>query len=201
MRNEKYLFQKKKVSFTKQLFEKGLNTSALVLFALKESGEDFLKGLPSSYPGFESLKEIFGVNNKNKKFTKEKVLVNISRLEKQGLIRKESTKKIYFLTEKGKKLVGYIKDRYSILNKKWDGKIRIVIFDIPEKERYHREWLRDELSLLEFKELQKSVYAGKFPLPKDFYQDIIRFGISDCVFVFTVNDIDKRQRVIDFLEK
>jgi DNA-binding transcriptional regulator PaaX len=41
---------------------------------------------------------------------------------------------------------------------KWDGKWRMVIFDIPEKKKKAREALREKLKDLGFKELQKSVF-------------------------------------------
>lgn len=45
---------------------------------------------------------------------------------------------------------------------KWDGKWRVVIFDIPEKKKKAREALRDKLKDLGFKELQKSVLIHPF---------------------------------------
>lgn len=45
---------------------------------------------------------------------------------------------------------------------KWDGKWRMVIFDIPEKKKKAREALRDKLKNLGFKELQKSVFVFPF---------------------------------------
>lgn len=42
---------------------------------------------------------------------------------------------------------------------KWDGKWRIVVFDIPEKKKRAREALRNKLQELGFKELQKSVFV------------------------------------------
>ncbi len=42
---------------------------------------------------------------------------------------------------------------------KWDGKWRMVIFDIPERKRRARGALRDKLKELGFKELQKSVFV------------------------------------------
>lgn len=41
---------------------------------------------------------------------------------------------------------------------KWDGKWRMVIFDIPEKKKKAREALREKLKNLGFLELQKSVF-------------------------------------------
>jgi len=45
---------------------------------------------------------------------------------------------------------------------KWDGKWRVVTFDIPEKKKKAREALRNKLRDLEFKELQKSVFISPF---------------------------------------
>ena len=201
----KYFFQKRKTNFTKRFFEKGLCISSALLFTLKESGKLFLDELPNSYPAFKLLKDVFEVVppwlGDKKKIDRKEILTNLSRLEKQGLIVREPKKKFYVLTGKGQELVCYIKDRYAVLNKPWDGNFRVVIFDIPEKKNYHRRWIRDELLLLNFKELQKSVYIGKHPLPKSFYKDMIQFGLNDYIFVFTVNEIDKKEYIIKILEE
>ncbi len=198
MAENKYLFQRKKTSFTKRLFEKGLNASALILFSMRESGKLFFDGLPSCYPGIKIFKDIFGSTRK-KDFNRNDIVVNLKRLEEQGLIRKEAKKKIYILTEEGEELIEYIKDRYDVLNKKWDRKMRVVVFDIPEKNKYLRVWVRSELGLLDFKELQKSVYVGKFPLPESFYEDLFKFELNRNVFIFIVSEIDKNKEVLKVL--
>ena len=200
MPQSKYLFQRKKISFTKRLFEKGLNAASLILFTLNEGGKNFLRDLPDSYPAFKTWKDVFGVNPKKKRLGNPEIKINLSRLEKQGLIRREPKTKVYFLTEQGKELVAYIEDRYSVLDKKWDGRLRIVIFDVPEKKRFYRVWIRGELLLLNYKMVQKSVYIGKYPLPKSFYQDIIRFGLNELVFVFTIDRVDKKDKLMKLLE-
>ena len=200
-KDSKYLFQKKKVSFTKKLFEEGLNASGYILFALKDFKEDFYKvflaGLPDSYPGFKLMKMMFGYNHK-KKFEKKIIRINISRLKKQGLITEDKGSK-FRLTVKGEEMIAYIKDRHSILEKPWDGKIRIVTFDIPEEEKHLREWFRTELGLLLFKQLQKSVYIGKYPIPDDLYQDIIKNNLFNDVHIFTINKADKQEELIKLL--
>ena len=202
-KNLKYLFQRRKVSFTKKLFEEGLNATGYILFAIKDFSESFpqdlLDELPDCYPGFKILKDMFGCNSK-KGFEKNTIRVNIFRLKKEGLIVESENKKFY-LTDKGKEMVVYIKNRYSILEKPWDKKIRLVVFDIQEKKKNFREWFRTELGLLMFKQLQKSVYIGKYPIPDDLYQDLIKNNLFQDVHIFTINEADKQEELMKLLEK
>ena len=48
----------------------------------------------------------------------------------------------------------------------------IVAFDIPEREKRKRGWLRRELANLGFEMLQKSIWLGPSPVPKDFIQSL-----------------------------
>ena len=206
-KNSEYVFQKKKLSFTKRLFEKGLNAAGYILFALKDIPKDlhesfydvFLAELPNSYPGFKLMKVMFGYDSK-KKFKKNTIEVNVSRLKKQGLIIEDEGRK-FRLTAKGEEMIAFIKDRHSILEKPWDKKIRVVVFDIPEKKKHFREWFRIELGLLLFKSLQKSVYIGKYPIPDDLYQDIIKNGFFNNIHIFTINEADKQKELLELLEK
>ena len=72
----------------------------------------------------------------------------------------------------------------------WDGKWRIVMFDIPEKRREHRERLRRALSELEYEPIQKSVFIGKRPLAGDIYEDILANELRHCIHLLTVGEID-----------
>ena len=47
----------------------------------------------------------------------------------------------------------------------WDGKWRLVIWDIPEKSRNDRNRLRQLVKDLDFLQLQKSVFITPYPLP------------------------------------
>ena len=204
-KNSEYIFQRRKITFTKKLFKSGLSAGSYLLLGLEYLGEsfvdDFIGGLPSSYPGFKLMKMMCGCDSKKglKKFDKNTIKINVSRLKKQGLIAQGENKKIH-LTANGKEMILYVKDRYSVLEKPWDGKIRIVIFDVAEKQRRSREWLRIELLLLQFKQLQKSVYVGKYPISDELYKDIIKNEIFKDVFVFTVDQVDKEDELLKFLE-
>lgn len=70
-------------------------------------------------------------------------------------------KKHIEITDKGKR---YLQKRqiegYKVAKpRKWDGKWRIVIFDVKEKRRWDRDKLRQELESIGFMHLQHSVWA------------------------------------------
>ncbi|MCG2690388.1 CRISPR-associated endonuclease Cas2, partial [Candidatus Parcubacteria bacterium] len=64
------------------------------------------------------------------------------------------------ITHKGKiKILKYHFEKMKIAEIKWDGKWRIVVFDVPEKLRKGRDALRQKLKTLGFHELQRSVFV------------------------------------------
>mgnify|MGYP001619825039 FL=1 len=69
------------------------------------------------------------------------------------------------LTERGenKVLRKALGDLKVFPQEKWDGIWRIVIFDIPEKNKWAREGLRERLKRMGFYPLQKSTFATPYP--------------------------------------
>ena len=69
------------------------------------------------------------------------------------------------LTEKGKRMVlKFDIDKIKIKKPiEWDGKWRMVFFDVPERRRAERNILRNKLKELGFGEIQKSVFIHPFP--------------------------------------
>lgn len=89
----------------------------------------------------------------------------ISQLKRQGYFRK--TKKGWELTLKGRIEVIKVILWKKLQDKKWDGKWRLIIFDIPEMTRRHRDFLRRELKWIGFRELQKSVWIFPYDMEKE----------------------------------
>ena len=69
-----------------------------------------------------------------------------------------------------------------------DGVTRIVIFDIPERERKKRDTLRTELAGCAFKQLQKSVWVGDRPLPVSFIELLDGLKLKNKVHIFSVKE-------------
>lgn len=89
------------------------------------------------------------------------------RLEEKGLVKFEKTDKGIFVraTPKGELfLMQTIENSEKVLRqKKWDGKWRLVIFDIPEKKKSLRNKVREIVEGLGFKKLQNSVWVFPYP--------------------------------------
>jgi len=89
----------------------------------------------------------------------------INNLKNRGYLRE--TKKGWELTPKGRIEIIKIIIWKKLNNKKWDGKWRIIIFDIPEMSRRDRDFLRRELKWIGFIELQKSVWIFPYDMEKE----------------------------------
>lgn len=65
------------------------------------------------------------------------------------------------LTRKGEKLAAFLGEGRMKVSKprRWDGKWRILIFDIPERRKISREKVRNMLIELGFKKIQDSVWT------------------------------------------
>lgn len=104
---------------------------------------------------------------------------------------------IYRLTEKG--IIDVRKFTLEVLEiknmTKWDGKWRMVIFDIPEKYKKARAALRDKLKDMNFYPLQKSAWVHPFPCEAEitFLKDV--FDIHPFVEVLTVEDLKNGKAV------
>jgi len=98
----------------------------------------------------------------------------ISQLKRKQYITKDHTG--WFLTPKGRK---YLKRKHDSLTQfnspfsKNDSKNLLIMFDIPETKKAEREWLRWHLKKFNYIMIQKSVWRGPSPLPKEFL-DYIR---------------------------
>lgn len=106
----------------------------------------------------------------------------LKRLRERGLIDFVDDQKLaYRLTDNGKQEAVWESIKND--NKKWDGKWRIVIFDVPEKRRVARDLLRENLKKWGFVAWQQSVWVTKKDCLKPLSNFIKSVGISDWVIV------------------
>ena len=118
----------------------------------------------------------------------------IRRLEKQKLVSWQDVdgQLRLVLTPVGSKRVQkYTFEDLSIeKNKKWDGLLRMVIFDIPEPKKKSREVFRKKLREMEFYQLQKSVFVCPYVCKDeiDFLKDYL--GVGPYVQLVVAKEIE-----------
>jgi DNA-binding transcriptional regulator PaaX len=105
--------------------------------------------------------------------------------------KRKNKKTIWSITRKGLEKLKILKkkNRKTLINysKEKSDKLIIVIFDVPEKERHKRNWLRSVLASLDFKFLQQSVWIGKTKIPKEFLNDLRDQKMLDYVHIFKIS--------------
>lgn len=79
--------------------------------------------------------------------------------------------------------------------KDWDKKWRIVLFDIPEKNRGFRNVLRSHLRELRFYKLQHSVFISPFPCEKQLLELTSLYGAESFVRVVTADWVDNEEKL------
>ncbi len=106
-------------------------------------------------------------------------------------IKEAGSKSIVKLTEKGKqKVLEFSFDEIKIPERDWDGRWRLVVFDIPNSRRKERDMFRRKLKELGFFPLQESVFI--FPYECKDQIDFLRetLLVRDYVRLLLVEGIE-----------
>lgn len=179
-------------SLAKSIMNGSCSASSFICATLFELGEIYVETfLNPSYYLIRPSRRIFDIG-KDWQLNRNTLQIGIKRLVEQGVVEKQQDK--LDLTKEGRSIISSLLSKRKILDKKWDGKYRLVIFDIPEVKKDSRRWLRKELYLLRYIQLQKSVFIGKYPLSQDIVKDIKKMGLSDFVNYLLVEKIyDERK--------
>lgn len=127
---------------------------------------------------------------------KRKIQKVLNTMEREGAIKvkRRAEKAEVVLTKKGEKTATthYIRQKLEQAkerrSKSWDGKWRIVIFDIPSRQRIVRDALRYLIKKLGMYQLQKSVWVYPHDCSKEIEEIKSFFGIPDDSLRFIVTD-------------
>ncbi len=125
-------------------------------------------------------------------FSKQKFYTLLNHLKREGLVEKEKAESgtLWQITGKGKRMLSnfYKQKQYVIpsYEKSKSPVTTIIIFDIPERERWKRFWLRTALLSLDFSLLQKSAWIGKNKIPERFIKDLDERKMLNYVHIFEV---------------
>ena len=140
------------------------------------------------YPDFYRLKREYERRKAKRRFSqfinylKKKGYVEIKNLkEKQGVL----------LTKKGiEKVVNFkFKIKTEKREKRSDGKWQMIIFDIPEREKYLRDLLREKIYSLGYKMLQQSVWVCPYDVFKETEKFLREYSLDQYIRLFLIEEI------------
>ncbi|MBI3306064.1 hypothetical protein HYZ82_02960 [Candidatus Nomurabacteria bacterium] len=141
---------------------------------------EILKELSSTSLRHKGMRvNLFGVP-KFKNYSPNCFSGTLSYMRKSGLVK--NTDAGLQVTHKGKEYVKRKFDSLRQFNHQFDKnapKNLMVMFDIPETKKAEREWLRWHLKKFNYSMIQKSVWVGPSPLPKEFLAYIKSIKIED----------------------
>ncbi len=141
-------------------------------------------------PGTLRILRMF--QKRKKYYCRARINTCLGNLIKKGLVIKNGDGKL-FLSPKGElKLLKYQEELKP--KRKWDKKWRIVIFDIWEKNRKKRDFLRTELKEFGFIKLQNSVWLT--PYDCEDYVNLLKtdVGLGRSVVYIVAEKIDNEEK-------
>ncbi len=159
--------------------------SNFILLALEKSVdgyirlEDFMDN-PGYYAGYGGWQY---------PLKKSQLAQGLKRLRDRGIIEEDRTNEseiLFKLTMLGQDILGNKFDE-----QKWDGKWRVVIFDIPEEKRRIRDLFRRKLKHWGFKIWQQSVWVTKNNVTNKLRQSVKELGIERWVAVLESDNISE----------
>lgn len=157
----------------------------LILEKIAEGGEVLLDSFfPAKYPEARMWRKLLGLDP-SYEFKRPTFITILSQLKAQGLVKKvpKQGRLCWRLTPQGHAALT-AEQHGATLHP--DGKKRLVCFDIPERDRAKRQWLRGELMACGYRQLQKSVWIGETPLPQEFIEALDALELRGRVHLLRV---------------
>lgn len=116
---------------------------------------------------------------------------SLNHLISSGVIKKEvsSKGKHLKLTVKGVEKVSSLIPFWNVKEKIWDGRWRMIVYDIPEESRVKRDFLRRKIKQLGFGYWQKSAWISPFDISRQLHKFLIEEKFIGRVSVFEVQNL------------
>lgn len=136
------------------------------------------------------IEYLIGIDYPFSKRRNEIIRSAASRLRGKGLVQFKDGH--YSLTDSGEKILNdWQMYRYKIKKpRKWDGKWRVIIFDIPEKKRGMRTRVREVLKAAGFQRLQDSVWIFPYDCEDVIGLMKIDLGIGKYLLYMIVDQLE-----------
>lgn len=159
---------------------------------------DFIDALPTRRDVAQ-----FSWGNSPPTYRKETLTKALQRLLATEQIEKvvKGGEAYYKITTKGFGKMQRLFPLTKFVQKKWDGKWRVAIFDVEEKYRNKRNTIRTKLKELSFAMLQKSVWVSPYNIEKDLLSFLKENNLEKGVlFLTTIKiSVDDEKELIEKL--
>ncbi|MCL5436043.1 MAG: CRISPR-associated endonuclease Cas2 [Patescibacteria group bacterium] len=122
---------------------------------------------------------------------------SVKQLKKRGFleITKKQNKQFLKLTRKGQLSALFARAKIK-KSQTWDGKWRLVMFDIPEAHRKSRRQLRLLLKKQGFVNLQESVFISPFPINRAAIEYLHTTGLVHYIRILRVDEMDEEKELL-----
>lgn len=142
------------------------------------------------------ISEVEKLKADNLRERKRRLAVFMSKMKHDGLIRELNGK--LTISCKGRKKFNQLKN--ALPGRHYEKKIIqssiIISFDVPERLRRKRNWLREVIRNLGFKMVHQSVWVGKIKIPEDFIADLENLKILEFIEIFEISKTGSLNKLI-----
>ena len=128
----------------------------------------------------------------NPSWDKRQLFLKLYNLKRKGFVtaKKRNNVSFFHLAPKGRLEILKYLHLERLKKAKWDGRWRVIIFDIPERIKKWREYLRGELKRIGFHPLQESVYITPYPVTGELDELLKEWNLRKHFRYLTVSEID-----------
>ncbi|KKU79764.1 MAG: Transcriptional regulator, PaaX family [Candidatus Amesbacteria bacterium GW2011_GWA2_47_70] len=183
----------------KQRTKRKLRAGVITILKMLDKYSDWLM-VPSKSESYRRLKQGFNFDIGNefwKEYYASSIKDGVERLLRKGRVemREVDGKLEVRITDKGKmEIIREKLDELGIAKpSKWDGKWRMVFFDVDELNKIRRDRLSRWLKKLGLRRMQRSVYVYPYPLEREisFLREVL--GVPHGVKLVTAERIENEE--------
>lgn len=144
--------------------------------------------------------QLLGRFKRARKYSSKQLQKSFFNLKQHSFIEIKTSKRgqsIVSLTKKGERKLFKIDLDDLVIPKlsKWDGKWRVLLFDLPVRFKKAREGLRWKIKDLGFYQLQRSVWIYPYPCTEELLFISEFFGVTKYIEVFTVEELIHQEKL------
>ena len=188
------MLNKKQIERFKDFLDSGTTKSKITKIALIAIAIGSVPVIVAGGAAMGNAVRVFKIFDKNKKYNNRQVYNAFIGLKRNKLIEYVSDKSGVItvrITRKGEsKLKSFEIDCVQVKKPKtWDGKWRVVMFDLPIQYTKVRNSLRFKIKQIGFKQLQKSVWVYPYPCIDEILFVADYYKVGKYVEILTAEEI------------